>query len=75
MRRIASIERRSVNKGLVSPRSRQYYEGYKGPYRAFVRKIEKDFKFFQLNKELRKNYNSIVDVYLSNKNKISVRFS
>lgn len=75
MSKIASTERRVVNKVLVSPRIRQYYEGHKGPYKVFVRKIDKDIKYFELNKDLRKKYKTIVDVFLSNKNKISVTFS
>ena len=56
-------------------RIRQYHEGHKGPYKVFIRKISQDIKYFQLNKEVRKYYKSIVDVFLSSKNKMSVTFS
>ena len=56
-------------------RIRQYHEGHKGPYKVFIRKIIQDIKYFQLNKEVRKYYKSIVDVFLSSKNKMSVTFS
>ena len=58
-----------------SPRIRQYYDGHKGPYRVFIRKVDRDLKYFELNKAIRLKYKSVVDVFLSNKNKMSVTFS
>lgn len=73
MRKLAVCEKKMENK-VVTPRIRQYYDGHKGPFKVFVRKINRDIKYFELNKVLRNKYKSIVDVYLSNKNKISVTF-
>ena len=59
----------------ISPRIRQYYDGHKGPYKVYIRKVEQDLKYFELNKAIRLKYKSVVDVFLSNKNKMSVTFS
>ena len=39
-----------------SPRIRQYYGGHKGPYKVFIRKINQDIKYYELNKEIRLKY-------------------
>lgn len=37
----------------ISPRIRQYYDGHKGPYKVFIRKVDQELKYFELNKAIR----------------------
>ena len=64
-----------VRDKIKIPRIRQYFDGHKGPYKVFIRKISQDIKYFELNKETRKKYKTINDVFLASKNKISITYS
>lgn len=69
------LEKVRDKSSIKSSRIRQYFDGHKGPYKVYIRKISQDIKYFELNKDIRKQYSTILDVFLASKNKISVTFS
>ena len=61
MKNYSDVEMRNLSKmgvDLFNKSLRIRHEGHKGPNKVYKRKISQDIKYFELNKEVRKDYTS-----------------